>query len=77
MKCLLGRNHPGDCEPALPSQHDGNQVFERWITLREHEFVGHLLSVVESAGNTLTFAEALDIASCLCRGRLGMPERRA
>ena len=74
LKCLLGRDHEGDCVPELPSPR--GSVFEKWVATREHEFVGHLLSIVESAGDTLTFAEAFNIASCLCRERLGMPERQ-
>lgn len=76
--CMLEDQHDGACIPRLPLVAvPGGISFEQyWSAAREADFIGHLLAVVEAAGQTLTFLEALNIARALCRTRLGIPERR-
>jgi hypothetical protein len=76
MQCILDENHEGSCMPQLPALRALAMPALTWAAAREPEFIAHLLAVVESAGDTLTFLEALNIARALCRTRLGIPDRR-
>jgi hypothetical protein len=63
--CSLERGHRGSCVPQ-----------DTWIAAAvewpEAKFCGHLLALVESAGDTLTVAEAFNVARSLLRARLGL-----
>lgn len=76
LRCLLEDGHEGGCLPELPVPRVRAAPAPYWIVAPEVEFVQHLLAIVESAGDTLTFAEALNIARSLCRSRLCVPEPR-
>jgi hypothetical protein len=62
-RCGLPRAHRGDCVPR--------EAISNPTEWPEAQFVGHLLHVIESAGDTLTFVEALNLARALLRDRLG------
>ncbi len=77
LTCILEDGHQGGCCPELPHRLPVSPpVLRSMACARESEFVQHLLYVVESAGDSLTFAEALNICRALCRARLGVPELR-
>ena len=61
LRCILDDDHEGSCLPELPRGVAGLVVAD-WSTASEAEFVGHLLAIVESAGDTLTFLEAINIS---------------
>lgn len=77
--CGLPDHHKGSCVPAellssatvSVAAAAGSRATE-WT---EAQFVSHLLAVVESAGDTLTFLEAFNVARGLLRTRLGLEVR--
>ena len=72
LPCRLDDGHDGPCMPCIADVPRQRQL--SIVEASEAQFVQHLLSIVESAGGTLTFAEALNIARGLLRARLGRPE---
>jgi hypothetical protein len=81
LRCILPDGHEGSCLPELPFSSFGGArprpIPIHWAAAREPEFLGNLLAIVEAAGQTLSYLDALNIARALCRARLGIPERRS
>lgn len=77
--CGLPDHHKGSCVPVelLSSATVSCAVTagSRAVEWTEAQFVSHLLAVVESAGDTLTFVETLNVARGLLRARLGLEVR--
>jgi len=86
--CVLKPNHQGDCAPfALAVVDAGGELdaaaisgplgdvgaAARYAEWSEGQFVRHVLAVVESAGDSLTYVEACNLAVALLRARLGLP----
>jgi hypothetical protein len=91
LRCGLPQTHKGSCVPeqlvdeqgryvpdGVPSNSNVLAAFttaERASEWSEAQFIGHLLAVVDSAGDTLTFLESINIARSLLRTRLGLERR--
>lgn len=79
-KCGLPDHHKGGCVPlevlsSAAISCAATAAASRALEWTEAQFVSHLLAIVESAGDTLTFAEALNVARGLLRMRLGLEVR--